>query len=132
MPKSLFSQSCRPLRKETPAQVFSVNFARSFRTPILYNICERLLLVLVRVALFGVLQFYRCFASLCVSQYLRYWDAIFNWFYTDEHPTNVLTLITQWRWYRRYILIFRHLQGETLESSQFEWPLSNDVSAPGK
>ena len=32
-------------------QCFSENFARFFRTPILYNICERLLLLLVRIGL---------------------------------------------------------------------------------
>ena len=39
-----------PFLRKTPAQVCSMNFARFFRTPI-YDICERLLLVLVRIGL---------------------------------------------------------------------------------
>ena len=37
------------LKRDSITSVSSVNFARFFRTPILYNICERLLLVLVRI-----------------------------------------------------------------------------------
>ena len=37
------------IKKHSITSVSSVNFARFFRTPILYNIRERLLLVLVRI-----------------------------------------------------------------------------------
>ena len=39
------------LEKRLQHRCFSVNFARFFRAPLLYNICERLLLVLVRISL---------------------------------------------------------------------------------
>ena len=73
---------------ETPAHVFSSEFAKFFRTPILYNIgllcvkisqysrlnsCEGLLLVLLRLlslTLFSKLQIYWCFAGLTVSQHI--------------------------------------------------------------
>ena len=51
VPESLFAQSCSPIRKETPAQVFFREFCKIFRTPILNNIFERLSLVLVRIGL---------------------------------------------------------------------------------
>ena len=37
------------LKRDTITSVSSVNFARFFGTPILYNICERQLLVLMRI-----------------------------------------------------------------------------------
>ena len=79
VPESLFHKVAGQSEKRLQYRCFSVNFARFFRRPILYNICEWLFLVLVRIGLVcGVLQIYRCFSSLSVSQYLRYWDAVFN------------------------------------------------------
>ena len=62
-----------------------MNFARFFRTPISYNICERLFLVLVRIGLVwqaANLSIF-CVIDCKSSQYLTYWNAVFNWFYTN-------------------------------------------------
>ena len=87
------------LKRDSSTSVSSVNFVRFFRTPILYNTCEPLLLVLVRIGLVwraaNLLLFY--ITDYKSSQYLTYWNAVFNGFNTDEHPANVLTLITQFK-----------------------------------
>ena len=68
------------LKRDSITSVSSVNFARFFRTPILYNICERLLLVLVRISLvwraanLSIFYIIDCKSS----QYLTYWNAVFN------------------------------------------------------
>ena len=68
------------LKRDSSTSVSSVNFVRFFRTPILYNICERLLLVLVRIGLvcratnLSIFYIIDCKSS----QYLTYWNVIFN------------------------------------------------------
>ena len=65
-----------PLLKKTPAQVFFLGILRYFTAPILYNICGRLLLVLVRISLVWRAPYLSMFdiilISLTASQYLKY------------------------------------------------------------
>ena len=57
------------------------------------------------------------------------WDEAFNWSCTDGQPTSVPMLITQLKWYRRYIFIYRQLQQKTIEPSQFDQRLLSAVFA---
>ena len=65
------------LKRDSSTSVSSVNFVRFFRTPILYNICKRLLLVLVRIGLIWRAANLSIF-YIKSSQYLTYWNAVFN------------------------------------------------------
>ena len=67
------------LKRDSSTSVSSVNFAR-FRTPISYNIYERLFLVLVRISLVWRAANLSIFYVIdCKSsQYLTYWNAVFN------------------------------------------------------
>ena len=58
------------LKRDSITSVSSVNFARFFRTPILYNIRERLLLVLVRIGFDW--QFNRYFTSFKLIDILHH------------------------------------------------------------
>ena len=72
---------CRGLtfiKKRLHTGVFPSKFARFFRAPILYNVCEQLLLVLVRIGLVWRAAYLSIFTSVTASQNLRYLDAVFN------------------------------------------------------
>ena len=45
-----------------------------------------------------------------------HWVAVFNWPCTDEHPTNILKLMTQHKWY----LYVQTAPREIFEPSQFD------------
>ena len=91
------------LKRDSSTRVSSVNFARFFGTPVLYNICDRMLLVLVRIGLVWLAANLSIFYIIdCKSsQYLTYWNAVFNWFYFDEQPNqrtnvdNAIQVITE-------------------------------------
>ena len=73
------------LEKRLQQKCFSVNITRFFRTPILYNICEQLLLVLVRIGLvwsaanlsmFCIIVYKSVFeVSRCSFQLILHWCA---------------------------------------------------------
>ena len=88
------------LKRDSSTRVSSVNFARFFGTPVLYNICDRMLLVLVRIGLVWLAANLSIFYIIdCKSS--QYWRTGMQ-FSTDftlmNTPTNVLTLITQFKW----------------------------------
>ena len=64
------------------------------------NSCKPLLLVLVRIGLFRRLQVCWCFCRTDFKSVFKCFhrDAVFNWSCNDEHPTNVLKMITQHKW----------------------------------
>ena len=88
------------LKRDSITSVSSVNFARFFRTPILYNIRERLLLVLVRIGFDW--QFNRYFTSFKLIDILHHllqvksvfnvlecnFQLILHWWAPNQH-TNV-------------------------------------------
>ena len=74
---------------------FSMNFARLVRTPILYSICEQLLLVLVRIGLAYRAANLSVFSIIDFKSVFKVCDDIFNWFYTDQHPISAITLTMQ-------------------------------------
>ena len=109
------------IKKKFQQRCFPVNFARFFRTPILYmiiyviqNKCSknlpeftaRLMWTAVsdisekRLCLAGCN--FLCFSELTVSQYLRYWTfPVRCSFQLTSHwwtPSNVLKLMTQHKW----------------------------------
>ena len=97
----IFHKVAGRLGKRLQHRCFSVNFARFFVTLNLYNICERLLLVLVRIGLVGRAENLSMFCIIVcksVFELLRSsFQLILHWWGTSQltNVDNAMQMITE-------------------------------------
>ena len=96
-----FHKVTAQLEKRLQQRCFSVNFVRFFRTPILYNICKQLLLVLVRIGFAwyaAKLSMFCIIVCKSVFEVLRCsFQLILHWWAPNQHTKvhNTMQVITE-------------------------------------